>query len=457
MDDDDLCHLPLVGLAELIARGEVAAAEATEAALRRIELLDSSLNAFVTVTAERARTRARELDEQRARGGVCGPLHGIPVSLKDNLPLAGVRTTAGSALLRDWVPSDSALVCARVEAAGAVVVGKTNLWEFAYGAPSPLCGPAVNPWDASRTTGASSSGSAVAVAAGLCFASLGTDSGGSVRIPASFCGVVGLKPTRGLLPTAGAIPVSHTLDHVGPLARTVEDAQAVFAALAGTAPVRLDLDRSRIGFPARHALSPLSPDVATALEAARQLLVDRGARVEETSIPDLDEACSVKWTITGVEAARYHAERYGPPSDAYHPAVRRLLEQGAAIGRDAYEDALRRRAQLTLELEASLAGVDALVLPATPAPALLLEAEDEGALRETTHYTSLFNVTGSPALVVPFGMSPQRLPVGLQLVGRAGSDAAVLALGAALERARGPLPRPLSSGRTSPAARPAPA
>ena len=441
--DDDLCELSLVELAALIARGETTATSATEAALRRIERLQPSLNAFITVTADRALARAGELDGLQARRRSAGPLHGVPVSVKDNLPLAGVRTTAGSPLLADWIPTTTALAVERLEEAGAIVVGKTNLWEFAYGAPSELFGPAVNPWSPGHSAGASSSGSAVAVAAGLGAVSLGTDSGGSIRIPASFCGVVGLKPTYGLVPTVGVIPVSPTLDHVGVLARSVGDVAAVVAATAG---VRRELRRSlagaRIGLLERAVVESLSPEVADLLDAAVELMRASGAAVDELPIPSLDEGFSVKWTISGFEAARYHDQRFGHPSDAYAPGVRRLLERGRAIPTADYERALRRRAELRRELEDALAGVDVLALPATPTPAVALDAQDEDALSATTHFTSLFNVVGSPALVVPAGVTAEGLPVGLQLVGRIGTDAGLLALGAAFEAARGSLPVP---------------
>jgi len=444
--DRDLCALSLVELAGMLERGETSAIAATEAVLDRIELLEPSLNAFATVTGDRALARARELDELHRRGGRVGPLHGVPVTVKDNLPLAGVPTTAGSPLLRDWVPETSALAVARLEAAGAIVVGKTNLWEFAYGAPSTLAGRAVNPWNAERTTGASSSGSAVAVAACLGAASLGTDSGGSVRIPASFCGVVGMKPSYGLLPTGGVIPVSITLDHVGVLARAAGDVTAVLAAMVRLERMPAEAGRTRLARVRSDALKPLSHGTATVLDAAIDLMGAAGAVVEEVTIPDLDEGCSVKWTISGFEAAHYHRERFGPPSDSYAAGVRRLLEQGQDIRADEYERALTRRDELRAALEAALTGFDALVLPATPMSAPPVDAEVGETLLATTRCTALFNVTGAPALVVPAGIDGDGLPVGLQLVGRIGSDAALLRLGVAFEERRGPLPPPPAVG-----------
>jgi aspartyl-tRNA(Asn)/glutamyl-tRNA(Gln) amidotransferase subunit A len=439
----DLCDRSIVELADLIRLRDVRAIEATDAALDRIESLDPALNAFATVTAERARARAQDLDAELDRGSPPRPLHGVPVSLKDNLLLAGVKATAGSPLLDGWIPERSAAAADRLEAAGAVVVGKANLWEFAYGAPSRLFGRALNPWAHARSSGASSSGSAVAVATGMCAASLGTDSGGSIRIPAAFCGVVGLKPTHDLVARDGAIPVSETLDHVGPLARTAEDAAAVLAALADVRPEERPLAGATIGVPARTSLEPLAAEVAEALDAAIEVMTDAGASVAETGIPDVDEGCDVKWTISGFEAARHHDEqRYGAEEE-YDEIVWHLLELGRAISQEAYKGALRRRAELRDELEGALATVDALVLPATPFPPTRLEEEDGPTLQATTRFTGLFNVTGSPALAVPACLSRQRLPVGIQLVGRAGFDGALLALGAAFEQARGPLPRPV--------------
>jgi aspartyl-tRNA(Asn)/glutamyl-tRNA(Gln) amidotransferase subunit A len=449
MPDEALCDEPISRVAELIKTRHVSAIDITEATLARIERLGKICNCYITVIADRAREHALALDKMLRAGVHLGPLHGIPISLKDNIASANVRTTAGSAILKDWIPDRNATVLDRLTAAGAVLIGKANLYEFAFGAPHPLYGTTKNPWNPTHGCAGSSSGSASAVAAGLCYGSIGTDTGGSIRIPAAFCGVIGFKPTYGRLSRAGVVPLSANLDHVGPLTRTARDAGILLEAMSGADRAdptainrppgdftsRLDdgVRGLRLGLLAPQPTERLQTEVRAALKSAYHVFEEAGADLVEVQLPDLTEVRAAMWTMVRAEAAEYHRPYLRSKADLYHPTVRTLLEGGEFIPATEYVHAQRVRSKVIADVRSALAGVDALLLPAVAMAAypigqqmVDLDGEQESVLLAMTRYTPLFNLTGHPALVLPCGFNQAGMPIGLQIVGRMFDDAMVL-------------------------------
>ena len=365
-------------------------------------------------------------------------LWGIPISIKDNISVAGAATTAGSRVPLDKRFNDDAAVTALLRAAGAVVFAKTCLYEFAFGAPNPAHSPTRNPWSPTRSTAGSSSGSVAAVSASIGYGSIGTDTGGSIRVPAAMCGIVGLKPTLGRVPTDGVVPVSWSLDHVGPISRTVADARAMLGVIG--APLRtLDPEPPRVGI----ALDApaLDPHVRAALLAAADVFAPTHDVVEVT-LPDMNVARTALWTIASAEASDYHRhllERHGA---LYAPLVRRRLLRGRLLPASDYVRAQRLRATLTAELDRVAVAVDAIVLPVSPVPAYALHDRRvelgnvvQDASDAVTRFTPLFSLTGWPAISVPCGLTPDGLPVGLQIVARPGRDEIALAVAETYERA----------------------
>jgi aspartyl-tRNA(Asn)/glutamyl-tRNA(Gln) amidotransferase subunit A len=447
--DDALCDAPLSRVADLIKARKVFPTDVIEATLSRIERLGKICNCYITVTADRAREHALALDKLLHAGIHLGPLHGIPISLKDNIASANVRTTAGSAILKDWVPDRSATAVDRLARAGAVTIAKANLYEFAFGAPHPLYGPTKNPWNPNHGCAGSSSGSASAVAAGLCYGSVGTDTGGSIRIPAAFCGVIGFKPTYGRVSRAGVIPLSANLDHVGPLARTVRDAGILFEAMAGpdredptatnrppanfTSEIDAGVRGLRLGLLAPQATERLQTEVRAALTAAYRVFEDAGALLVDVQLPDLTEVRAACWTIMRAEAAEYHRPYLRSKADQYHPTVRTLIEGGEFIPATEYVHAQRVRGKAAADVRSALAGVDALLLPAVAMAAYPIGQQivdlggyQEDVLGAMTRYTPLFNLTGHPVLVLPCGFNAEGMPIGMQVVGRLFDEARVL-------------------------------
>jgi len=454
---DDLCFLTVARAAELIARRELSPVDLTEALLRRIESIDPQIHAYLTLTAEHAREQARAAEAEIARGGVRGPLHGIPFAVKDVIETAGVLTTACSRVLRDHVPARDAACVARLRAAGAVMLGKTVTHEFAHGGPSfdlPWP-PARNPWNPIHFTGGSSSGSAAAVAAGLATCALGTDTGGSVRSPSWLSGVTGLKPTFGLVSRAGLVPFSSSCDHVGPMAWTVEDCALMLECLAGhdaadrgSADFRLpplrsqltgDIRGLRIGV-VRHFWErdiDVSPELRAAVDAAIDVLKSLGAQVEDVQLRPLDEYYAVRLMLTESELYALHETRLRERACDYgHHFLSRCLPACLYTGAD-YIAAQRSRSAILQEMQAVYAKYDALVTAgAGPAPSLLghrtLGSADK-FLRPGMG--TLFSVTGAPALALCCGFSRAGLPLGLQIAGRPFEDGTVLRIGDAYERA----------------------
>jgi aspartyl-tRNA(Asn)/glutamyl-tRNA(Gln) amidotransferase subunit A len=428
----------LTATVRLLQAGSVSPTEVLSSVLERVHELNPSLNAFVTILEDRARQRARELESQPRSDRQAMPLWGVPISIKDNIAVGGAATTAGSRVPLGKRFENDAGVTARLLAAGAVVFAKTSLYEFAFGAPNPEFPPTRNPWSPTQSTAGSSSGSVAAVAASLGYGSIGTDTGGSIRVPAAMCGVVGVKPTLGRVPTDGVVPVSWSLDHVGPITRSVADARLMLRVIG--APLRVtDSRRVRVGI----ALDgpALDPHVRSALSAAGEVLA-RIHNVSEVTLPDMNVARTVLWTIASAEASDYHRhllERYGR---LYAPLVRRRLLRGRLLPASEYVRAQRLRTSLTAELERAADGLDAIVLPVSPVPAYALDDRrvhvgdvTQDASEALTRFTPLFSLTGWPAISVPCGLTPEGLPVGLQIVARPGDDERALAVAEAYERA----------------------
>ncbi|MDO8615235.1 MAG: amidase [Dehalococcoidia bacterium] len=433
----DLTGLSIAAAGRLIRERKLSPVELTEACLQRIEAVDGRLNAFITVMAEEALAAARDASDEIARGGYRGPLHGIPLALKDIFGLAGARLTAGSKILRDNVSQDDSDAAARLKAAGAVILGKLNLHEFAFGATgvNPHFGPVRNPWDTQRITGGSSSGAGAAVAAGECMAALGTDTGGSIRIPASLCGVVGLKPTYGRVSRRGVLPLSWSLDHVGPLARTVEDAAIVLQAIAGRDP--LDDSSSaepvpdyaaalaggvrglRVGVPREFFYDALDAGVEEAVRKAVAVLEGLGAEVREVSLPYIQEIPGAVTAIMLPEALAYHQRWMAERPDDYGDDVRYRLELGAAFTAVQYIQAQRLRELAVGAWRRQVFDrVDLLATPATPVTAPPIAEGELQATLGLIRMTNPINLLGLPAVSLPCGFSETALPIGLQLIAR---------------------------------------
>ncbi len=441
----------IAGLGSALRDGTTTAAALVEECLAAIEARDASLNAFITVLADAARRQARTLDAELARGVDRGPLHGIPISLKDIIDLKGTPTTAASRVRAGHRAAADAPVTARLRAAGAVFIGKCNLHEFAFGTTGEesFFGPARNPHAPDRIPGGSSSGSAVSVAAGMAPASIGTDTGGSLRIPAAACGVVGLKPTHGEVSTAGIVPLAPSLDHVGPIARSVGDAATVYRALRGAPPGSRDAaaadarpadPRPRLGIPRRYFLDLVEPAVRHAFAGAVERLARAGCRIDDDAdVPHAADTAPIYLHTQLAEAAEHHRADLDERPGDYGRGVRLRLELGRYVLAEDYVRAQRGRRVLTAEVDAALEHRAALLLPTLPvvppplgAGALTIGTTTETVRALTLRLTQLFDVTGHPAISVPCGTA-DGLPAGVQLIGRRGETERLLAVAATLE------------------------
>ncbi len=428
--------------------GAVSSEGATEQCLAAIAARDERLHAFTLVSAESALEQARHADRERAAGHDRGPLHGVPISIKDLIDVRGTATSAASAVRASAPPAVAdAPAVAYLRAAGCVFVGKTNLHEFALGTTSEdsVFGAVRNPLDPSRSAGGSSGGSAVSVVTGMALGSVGTDTGGSIRIPAAACGVVGLKPSFGEVDTAGVVPLSPRLDHVGPIAQTVGDAWVLFQAMTGdarpepraaAAPGEVTLKLLREYF-----CDLIEDEVARVFEAAVDIFRRAGVSVSHGSIPHAYATSGVYLKIAPREAFLQHQSTLDAMPERYAPAVRQRLELGRGIGDDEFAQALDVRAVLRDEVDATLSGCDALLLPTLPIVAPTLGAETvrighvEASTRALTlRNTQLFNLTGHPAISLPCGRTSAGLPVGLQLVGAHERTDALVRIALACER-----------------------
>ena len=395
MKEASLAFATIEELAPLLAKKKVSPVDLAKDYLSRIERLNPQLNAFLTVTAEQALAEARLAEHELARGRRRGPLHGIPIALKDNMWTRDIRTTAGSAILREFVPAEDATVVRRLRKAGAVMLGKTNLHEFAYGATNenPHYGFAHNPWDEKRMTGGSSGGSAAAVSAGLCVAALGSDTGGSIRIPASFCGIVGLKPTFGRVSVYGVVPLAASMDHVGPLTRSAADAALLLAVMSGRDPLdatsvsrpaedffaaaKGKRRKLRLGWPKEHLWERIHPDVQRLVEAAAKMLVQGGGAIEEISLPTLPAAVEAANSASIAEARAFHElAGYFPARAAeYGEDVRKRLELADGLRAADYLKGRETIRRATAEFASALEGVDAIVAPTVPVVAPVFGAQ----------------------------------------------------------------------------------
>jgi aspartyl-tRNA(Asn)/glutamyl-tRNA(Gln) amidotransferase subunit A len=450
----DLTHLTIAEAADLLARREIASVELTEAHLRRIDAHDTHLNSFITITSDHALTQARAADAELTRGVRRGPLHGIPLALKDLYDTAGIRTTAGSTFFADRVPDTDARAVTLLYQAGAVLLGKLNMHEWALGVTNinPHYGPSRNPWDPSRITGGSSGGAAAALAAGLCMGALGSDTGGSIRIPASLCGIVGLKPTFGRVSLQGVIPLSWNLDHAGPMARTVTDAALLLQAIAGYDPddpvsVALPVDNLlatldagvtgwRIALATDAHFGEADPEVISAVRRAATVFEELGARVEAVDLSQGREAAQMNALMTTSDAAAFHRDRLRDHPHRFGADVLARMERGAQFTSTEYILARRFQSEWRRRLERLFEQFDLLLTPATPITAPVIEGLDSiEAARQLTRCTAPFNLAGLPALSLPCGLSAAGLPIGLQIVAAPWNEARVLRAGRAFENA----------------------
>ncbi|KAK1185648.1 amidase [Streptomyces sp. NBS 14/10] len=449
-------ELSLTAAAEAIRTRQLSPVELADSVLQRIAQVEPRLQAYVTVTAEHTRQAARKAEHDITAGRYRGPLHGIPMGLKDLIDVAGTATSASSRVRADHRAQADSTVAARLSAAGAVRVGKTHTHEFAYGLTTPQTH---NAWDPDRVAGGSSGGSAVAVAAGTATFALGTDTGGSIRVPAALNGVVGLKPTYGLVPRHGVTSLSWSLDHVGPITRTVEDAALVLTALAGHDPrdpaslttppatdyrpaAGTDLRGLRVGVPRTYYFDHIDPEVEAAVRHAIDQLQALGARLVEVEIPMTRYIQATQWGLMVPEATAYHESTLRTVPELYQADVRILLEAGALMPAGDYLRAQRARALMRQEWARMLREVDVIAAPTVPATAVKAGRETitwadgtvEGVSDAYVRLSSPANITGIPSLSVPVGHDTAGLPIGMQLLGRPLGERALLRVGHAYEQ-----------------------
>lgn len=437
--------------ADALRAKKVSSLELTRETLDRIARDNLRLNAFITVDAEAALARASAMDAELSHGIDRGPLHGIPFAHKDLVYTKGIRTTGGSKIFAGFVPDHDADIAINLNNAGAVLVGKTNLHEFAYGITStnPHFGAVHNPWDIERIPGGSSGGSGAAVAAGILPMATGTDTGGSIRIPASFCGVTGLKPTFGLISKRGVMPLGWTMDHMGPITRTVRDAAVSFHAMAGlpsgyVPPKNVDIRGLRIGLPVNYYFEKLDLEVAESVRTAVQTAAALGARIVDVRVPDVDALNVVGRMLLLAEATSVHRENLLHRRADIGADVVTLLDQGRLIRGSDYVDAQRLRRIYIREFSKLWTSVDCIFTPTTPTPApkigqmtMQVGGVDEDVRLATTRLMRAINVLGIPALSIPCGFTKAGLPIGLQILGAPRAEDMILRAGAAIEDATG--------------------
>ena len=428
-------------VSELVRGGKISPVELTRECLEKIDALNSELNAFITVTAESALREAGDAEAEIRAGNWRGPLHGIPVGLKDLIDMAGVRTTAASRVFESRVPLQNATVVDKLREAGAVLIGKQNLHEFAYGGSSVISAFGIprNPIDSNYIAGGSSGGSAAAVGSGMCYAAIGTDTAGSVREPSALCGLVGLKPTYDLVSTEGIIPLSPSLDHAGPITRSVRDAAILLDALVGTEwrhSESLDIEHGkwRVGIPRQFFFEDVDADVATAVEAAIDELELMGCVVADVEVRvDTDR------TLQAAEAYAVHRDMVATSADLYDPETLRRIRTGENISDEQYQAAVHELRNIRQQISAVFESVDVLVTPTTPIPAPRVSEATANLdrLRPTElvllRNTRPANVWGTPAISVPCGRTSAGLPIGLQIIGPMGHDVTVLQVAQAFE------------------------
>jgi aspartyl-tRNA(Asn)/glutamyl-tRNA(Gln) amidotransferase subunit A len=448
---DDLTNLSIHEVANLVRNKKASPVELTKACLARIDRANPALNAFITIMAESALEQARETEAEVMRGKWRGPLHGVPIALKDLFDTAGVRTTAGSGVFKDRIPTEDAEVVRRLKTAGAVLLGKTNMHEFAYGGTSVVSyfGAVHNPWDVSYIAGGSSGGSAAAVAAELCYGALGSDTGGSIRGPAAYCSIVGLKPTYGLVSTRGVVPVSWSVDHVGPMTRTVADAAVILQAIAGydsleTTSQRMEVpDYSaalhrktsslRLGIARDFFFEGLHAEVEAAMKEALSVLKQITAGLKDIKIP-----VSTDPSIVRAEGYAFHAEFIAKTPELYQAWTLERIRTGSEVTTLAYIKGLREIAEIRRSAQQTFESVDVFVTPtALTPPRTILEANADparGPLPDLRN-TGPFDRNGLPTISIPCGFTNAGLPIGLQISGPHGGESVVFQLAHAYEQA----------------------
>ena len=459
----NVSQLGLSEASQLVRSKKVSPVELTHECLNRIERLNSKLNAFITVTAESALAEARQAEAEIQHDGWRGPLHGIPIALKDLVDTAGVRTTAASGVFKDRVPAEDAEIVRRLKAAGAVFLGKLNLHEFAYGGSSAISyfGPVHNPWNLDYSPGGSSGGSAAAVAAQLCYGAIGSDTGGSIRQPAGYCGIVGLKPTYGRVSTFGVIPLAWSLDHLGPITRTAMDAALMLQVIAGydtqdtasvdvpvpnyVATIAAATSSLRLGIPRAYFYEALHPEIQAAMEAAL-LVLKKLAGIQRDIAPlatngSYSSVMDPYVAILRAEAYAYHKDYVSKSPELYQAQTLKRIRAGADVTTSAYIQSRRKLEQVRRSVARAFETVDLLITPTACVPSFAIAnlLADPNTLREkellTLRNTRPFNMLGLPTVSVPCGFTRADLPIGMQITGPPGGEATVLRLAYAYEQA----------------------
>ena len=460
MDTLEICYMSAGDLSKLVQSKEISPVEIIEAHLTRIDATEPVLNSFITLLADQARKSARQAEKDIQAGRYKGPLHGIPVALKDLYNTGGVRTTSGSRIFDTFIPTEDCTVAAKFHQAGAILLGKLNMHQFAYGptGENPDYGHMHNPWNPDMVTGGSSGGSGSAASAGQCTITTGSDTGGSIRIPAALCGIVGLKPTYGLVSRYGLSSLSWSLDHPGPMTRTVEDTAITMNVIAGhdpkdvasakvdipdyTSALTGDVKGLRIGIVKEYFEAPLDPQVRKAVMDAISLLESMGAEIKEVSYPMFNQSQAISSTVLMSEATAYHRDLLEKDGHQLYEPVRQRLEAGLFISAAEYLRAQQARSIFDQQGRRLLDEVDLLAGPTEPvtAPEILaskvMAGEQEvGVVGALTQYTRPYNINGFPAISVPCGFSDDGMPIGLQLAGRPFDELTVLRAAHAYEQA----------------------
>lgn len=457
MSKNKIWYDTLVNTGRKVQAGEISSVALTKQMLERIRLLEPKLKAFVTVTAEMALAQAAVADEEIMAGNIRSPLHGVPIAVKDLCNTKGIVTTAGMDIYANRIPDTDATVVKKLAGAGAVLLGKLKLTEGAFSSHHPNVEPPRNPWNENRWAGVSSSGSGVATAAGLCFASLGSDTGGSIRFPSASNGIVGLKPTWGRVSRAGVFPLADTLDHIGPMTRSVADAAAVLGVIAGAdvddptasnqpvpdylKEIDKDIAGIRIGFDEQYCSEFVDPQVYAAILTAIDSLRASGAEIVPVSMPNVDQLEAGWLTTCGVEVAIAHKETYPVQADRYGHSLKGVIDIGRASTAEQYAVLEIARREFKGAFEALFGCVDLMICPSMPRPAP--EADEQGSSRESgepmraLRFTAPFNYSGNPTLSMPWGFTDNGLPLSVQLVGPDFGEASLVRVGHALEQTAG--------------------
>ena len=453
----DIQYQSITEIAPRIRNGDLSPVDLVDSLLRQISRLEPSVNAFLEVWSDSARTAARLAEGEIKSGRYIGPLHGIPIGLKDLIDVAERKTTGGSKVLADNIANSDATVVKRLKAAGAILMGKLNLVEFAFGTTglNPYTGDVKNPWDKTRITAGSSSGSAAAVACGMIPGSLGSDTGGSIRMPASVCGIAGLKPTYGRIPRTGVLDLSWSMDHIGPMARTTEDCALLLNALAGsdnadltsyagptedfTSQLKKGLGLIRIGVPTNYFFEdPVDPEISEAVLSSINTMVLNGAEVVEVSMPWVDKGRAINLGVIRPEAVSVHESLMAENANLYTPDLRRRIQSGSSITAIDYIHAQRARQWFNQQMSESMKQVDVLITPTVPiqTPTIKQCKSDKNgeAASQLPMFTSVFDVTGQPSHSIPCGFTSGGMPIGMMITGHPYDEKTVLRVGNAFEK-----------------------